>query len=949
MDDLVSEFLTETNESLEIIDVELVKFEQEPNNARILDNIFRLVHTIKGTCGFLGLPRLEALAHAAETVMGRFRDGVAVTPEAVTLILESIDQIKEIITILGETGQEPEGSDTDMIAKLEAMALEAPAPAAGNDIAAEAAAEAAAYAGDPEPVPAAMAESALLVQTLERELRPGEVSLDELERAFRETPGPETETAEAEAPQTVEDIAEETPPLAQNDSDSGKASANREGTESARGDTPVKSQTIRVAVDTLEHLITTVSELVLTRNQLLEIVRRHEDSEFKVPLQRLSNVTAELQEGVMKTRMQPIGNAWQKLPRIVRDLALELDKQIELEMVGAETELDRQVLELIKDPLTHMVRNSADHGLELPEQRKTAGKPKVGKVRLAAYHEGGHIIIEIADDGRGLDSARISKKLLEKGLVTEAELEKMSEAQIHRFIFNPGFSTAEKVTSVSGRGVGMDVVKTNIELIGGTVDVKSVQGEGSVFTIKIPLTLAIVSALIVESSGQRFAIPQLAVVELVHTGSGSATRIERIKDTPVLRLRDELLPLVGLSSVLGLPPKMRLVSDNEARANNEARDAGGTAAGTATGGSGDTKVNDTDGFIVVLQVGSHRFGIVVDAVFHTEEIVVKPMSSMLRSISAFSGNTILGDGSVIMIIDPNGIAKEVRTDVAAELERENPEDTAALRDETVSMLLFRAGSAAPKAVPLSLITRLEEIEVDRMEHANGRSLVQYRGRLMPLVHINDGVERRTEGSQPMIVFTDNGRSMGLVIDEVVDIVDDRLDIQIPSETPGILGSAVIRGSATEVLDVAHYLPMAFEDWFHRKETGAVPEDTRIMLIDDSPFFRNMIAPVLKSAGYRTIVCASAMEALQRLEAGEPVDVVVSDIEMPEMSGYELAERLSATGKFKNLPIVALSSLASPEAIERGRKAGFHDYVAKFDRTGLLESLKEMARPMGEAA
>ncbi|MCT8971773.1 hybrid sensor histidine kinase/response regulator [Microbaculum marinisediminis] len=961
MDDLVSEFLTETNESLEIIDVELVKFEQEPNNARILDNIFRLVHTIKGTCGFLGLPRLEALAHAAETVMGRFRDGVPVTPGAVTLILASIDRIKDIITVLGETGQEPEGSDTDMIARLEEMALEAPAPAAATAVPGDALAEAAAEACEPEPVLIETAEPALVVQTLERELRPGEVSLDELERAFRETPGPETETAEAEAPPTIEEEPEDVAPVAQNDSDRGKAPANREGNESARGDTPVKSQTIRVAVDTLEHLITTVSELVLTRNQLLEIVRRHEDSEFKVPLQRLSNVTAELQEGVMKTRMQPIGNAWQKLPRIVRDLALELDKQIELEMVGAETELDRQVLELIKDPLTHMVRNSADHGLELPEQRKTAGKPKVGKVRLAAYHEGGHIIIEIADDGRGLDSTKISKKLLEKGLVTEAELEKMSEAQIHRFIFNPGFSTAEKVTSVSGRGVGMDVVKTNIELIGGTVDVKSVQGEGSVFTIKIPLTLAIVSALIVESSGQRFAIPQLAVVELVHTGSGSATRIERIKDTPVLRLRDELLPLVGLSSVLGLPPKMRLVANNEAgadndvRADNEARDATGqTAAGTATDGRADTKVadtkvNDTDGFIVVLQVGSHRFGIVVDAVFHTEEIVVKPMSSMLRSIAAFSGNTILGDGSVIMIIDPNGIAKEVRTDVAAELERDSLEDTAALRDETVSMLLFRAGSAAPKAVPLSLITRLEEIEVDRMEHANGRSLVQYRGRLMPLVHVNDTVERRTEGSQPMIVFTDNGRSMGLVIDEVVDIVDDRLDIQIPSETPGILGSAVIRGSATEVIDVAHYLPMAFEDWFHRKETGAVPEDTRIMLIDDSPFFRNMIAPVLKSAGYRTIVCESAMEALQRLEAGEPVDVVVSDIEMPEMSGYELAERLSATGKFKDLPIVALSSLASPEAIERGRKAGFHDYVAKFDRTGLLESLKEMARPMGEAA
>jgi len=944
MDDLVSEFLTETNESLEIIDVELVKFEQEPNNARILDNIFRLVHTIKGTCGFLGLPRLEALAHAAETLMGRFRDGVPVTPVAVTLILESIDQIKEIIAVLAETGQEPEGEDTEIISKLEDMAMNGPATdgeAADGD-AETPAPEAAAADADAAAADDGNTEGTLVPQVLERELRPGEVSLDDLERAFQDAPGPEA----AKAPEPAAESAP-APAAKAAKPDAGNKRAKREEAEGARTEAPVTQQTIRVSVDTLEHLITTVSELVLTRNQLLEIVRRHEDSEFKVPLQRLSNVTAELQEGVMKTRMQPIGNAWQKLPRIVRDLALELDKQIELEMVGADTELDRQVLELIKDPLTHMVRNSADHGLEMPEQRRAANKPEVGKIRLAAYHEGGHIIIEIADDGRGLNSKKISEKLIERGLVSEAELEKMAEAQIHRHIFNPGFSTAEKVTSVSGRGVGMDVVKTNIELIGGTVDVKSVEGEGSVFMIKIPLTLAIVSALIVESSGQRFAIPQLAVVELVHTGSGSATQIERIKDTPVLRLRDELLPLVGLSSVLGLPAKeirSDKVFDNDN--SDEEEPAAKAEKGAA---AGEDAEDDTNGFIVVLQVGSHRFGIVVDAVFHTEEIVVKPMSSMLRGIAAFSGNTILGDGSVIMIIDPNGIAREVRTDVAAELERDNGEDHSASRDESISMLLFRAGSETPKAVPLSLITRLEEIDVDRIEHTNGRSLVQYRGRLMPLVYVNDAIERRSEGTQPMIVFTDSGRSMGLVIDEVVDIVDELLDIEIGSGQEGILGSAVIRGSATEILDVAHYLPMAFEDWFHRQDMGPVTDNVKVMLVDDSSFFRNMLTPVLKSAGYKTIVCSSAIEALNRLEAGEHIDVVVSDIEMPEMNGYELAERLTGSGRWKNMPVVALSSHADPDAIERGRKAGFHDYVAKFDRAGLLASLKEMAAPMGEAA
>src|SRR5713226_2223393 len=488
MDDLLREFLTETNESLDTVDNQLVRFEQDPNNAKILDNIFRLVHTIKGTCGFLGLPRLEALAHAAETLMGKFRDGMPVTGQAVTLILSSIDRIKEILGRLEATEAEPEGTDQDLIVKLEQMVER------GMQVTSAPAAPVASAA----PVKPAIAQGTLVPQVLQRQLRPGEVSLDELELAFRETatevaPPP----APAAAPEQRAASPKQTKPAVK------KTIAESETADSDR----VANQSIRVNVDTLEHLMTMVSELVLTRNQLLEISRRNEDTEFKVPLQRLSNVTAELQEGVMKTRMQPIGNAWQKLPRIVRDLSGELHKQIELEMHGADTELDRQVLDLIKDPLTHMVRNSADHGLETPAERAAAGKPEQGTIRLSAYHEGGHIIICIADNGRGLNTERIKAKAVASGLVSEADLEKMTEAQIHKFIFAPGFSTAAAVTSVSGRGVGMDVVRTNIDQIGGTIDIKSVAGEGSSVTIKIPLTLAIVSALIVEAAGDRFAIP----------------------------------------------------------------------------------------------------------------------------------------------------------------------------------------------------------------------------------------------------------------------------------------------------------------------------------------------------------------------------------------------------------------------------------------------------------
>jgi two-component system chemotaxis sensor kinase CheA len=748
----------------------------------------------------------------------------------------------------------------------------------------------------------------LVPQVLERPLRPGEVPLDDLERAFRETA-----TEVAPAPNQPAAAAKAAKPA------SPRTAASKSVVEfEVQEADKVANQSIRVNVDTLEHLMTMVSELVLTRNQLLEISRRNEDTEFKVPLQRLSNVTAELQEGVMKTRMQPIGNAWQKLPRIVRDLSSELHKQIELEMHGADTELDRQVLDLIKDPLTHMVRNSADHGLETPAERAAAGKPEQGTIRLSAYHEGGHIIICIADNGRGLNTERIKAKAVANGLVSEAELEKMTEAQIHKFIFAPGFSTAAAITSVSGRGVGMDVVRTNIDQIGGTIDVKSVAGEGSSVTIKIPLTLAIVSALIVEAAGDRFAIPQLSVVELVRARANSEHRIERIKDTAVLRLRNKLLPLMHLKKLLKIDD----------------------------GSSSDPE----NGFIVVTQVGSQTFGIVVDGVFHTEEIVVKPMSTKLRHIDMFSGNTILGDGAVIMIIDPNGIAKALGASGSAshEISDENAAQRASAAEQLTSLLVFRAGSAQPKAVPLGLVTRLEEIATDKIELSNGRYMVQYREQLMPLVQMN-GVSVQTSGAQPILVFADDRRSMGLVVDEIIDIVEEKLNIEVTGSEAGILGSAVIKGQATEVIDVGHFLPMAFADWFTRKEMNPATSAQSVLLVDDSAFFRNMLAPVLKAAGYRVRVAPNAQEGLTALRSGQSFDVVLTDIEMPDMNGFEFAETIRADAHLSSMPIIALSSMVSPAAIERGRQAGFHDYVAKFDRPGLIAALKEQTADLNRAA
>ena len=860
MDELLRDFLTETGESLDRVDAELVRFEQDPNNSDILGNIFRLVHTIKGTCGFLGLPRLETLTHAAESLMGKFRDGMPVTAEAVTLILSTIDRIKAILDELEAKQEEPAGDDADLIGRLAQMARREPPPSPP---------------ASPPPPP----------QT---------------------TASEKAETALADEPQD----AALPPDGDKTSSDGGERSVIEPADRLA-------NHSIRVSVDTLDRLMTTVSELVLTRNQLLEIVRRHEDSDFKVPLQRLSNVTAELQEGVMKTRMQPIGNAWQKLPRIVRDLCAELGKEIDLEMHGAETELDRQVLELVRDPLTHLVRNSADHGIEGPAERIAAGKSRNGTIRLSACHQGGHIIIEIADDGRGLDTARIKAKAIESGLASEADLAGRSEAEISNFIFAPGFSTAARVTSVSGRGVGMDVVRNNIEQIGGTVDLKSVAGAGTTFTIKIPLTLAIVSALVVEAAGERFAIPQVSVLELVRAGGAADHRIERIKDTPVLRLRNRLLPLLYLKEVFRL---------------------------------GDA--DHDSGFIVVIQVGSQVFGAVVDSVLHTEEIVIKPMSSKLRHIAVFSGTTILGDGSVIMIVDPNGVAQALgraaqTAQVAEAIELKQIEEGAA--GDKVALLVFRAGSQRPKAVPLSLVTRLEEIDCRRIEISDGRHLVQYRDQLMPLLRVDADGGLKSEGAQPILVFSDHGRSIGLAVDEIIDIVEDKLDIEVSGNRPGVLGYAVVKGSTTEIVDVGHFLPQAFADWFRHRGNAKAGSARKILLVDDSPFFRDMLAPLIKAAGYQVVPAGSAAEALTALRSGAAIDLVVTDIEMPDMDGFALAQAMRDMPAAAGIPIIALAAMVSDDTIERGRAAGFHDFVAKFDRPGLIAAIKEQSADFTRAA
>ena len=616
----------------------------------------------------------------------------------------------------------------------------------------------------------------------------------------------------------------------------------------------------------------------------------------------------------MKTRMQPVGAAWRKLPRIVRNAATDLGKKIELRLEGEATELDRQVLELIKDPLTHMVRNSCDHGLERPEVRKAAGKSEAGHITLSAYHEGGAIIIELSDDGAGLNTAKIRSKAVEKGLVSEADAASMSDVQVHRMIFAPGFSTAEKITNMSGRGVGMDVVKTNIEQIGGSIELSSEQGKGSRFRIKIPLTLAIVSALVLGASGQRFAAPQSSVLELVSVGEGAEHVIETINDAPVLRLRDDLLPLLSLSRLLGLPAALS-----------------GPDGGAPTGQQ----------FVAVMQVGGERFGLIVDQVHDTEEIVVKPLAVLLRGVRLYSGATILGDGSVVMILDPNGIA-DALGGVHRERQEQDSEETAhvALTNDT-RLIVFRGEEHDVKAAPLELVTRLEEIEVHRLERADGRRVVQFRGQLMPVMHIAGEHAYRAEGRQPLLVFVHDGATFGLAVNEIVDIVEDQLAIDLTADRPGVLGVAIIKGAATEVIDVGHYLSMFQGDW-RPTVRGALPKAS-ILLVEPSAFSRGLLTPLLQAAGYSVTVAATPQDARALAGRGARFDVVLADLDTDPEAAAAFAEELSNDPAWARSRPVAISR-------EPGAPVGrFVERLSKTDRSGLLSALEYVLRSRELAA
>jgi len=747
LDDIVKEFLVESYENLDQLDKDLMALEDAPDDRSRLSSIFRTIHTIKGTSGFLAFPKLEHITHVGENLLVRLRDGaLQLNAEITSGLLSMVDAVRSILGQIDSTGTEGEEAYETLVATLGRLKNgESAAPPASTNEQAEIEVEQVIRELSND-VAAAVAEST--TKSKKSKSSKSKTKVVSSEAAPTETPATVLKTIVEVAADHDDEHPAPAKPSAAVPAVKKEARPVDNG-EGGNGGGSAADSSVRIDVHLLDKLMNLVGELVLARNQIMQFSQGIEDAALAAASQRINLITTELQEGVMKTRMQPIRNAWSKLPRVVRDLSISCGKQVQVKMDGAETELDKTILEAIKDPLTHIVRNSVDHGIETAEVRKANGKSAEGTLWLRAYHEGGQVNIEIADDGAGINVDRVRQKAIEKGMITPEQAAAMPDRDAIQLILLPGFSTAAKVTNVSGRGVGMDVVKTNVEKIGGTLDIHSTMGQGTTLRIKIPLTLAIVPALIVTCDEDRYCIPQVSLLELVRLeGERARKDIELMHSVPVYRLRGQLLPLVFLDEELKLRPRR---SDDERRSCDV--------------------VN-----IVVLQAEDRQFGLVVDHINDTQEIVVKPLGQHLKGLATYAGSTIMGDGTVSLILDVLGIAQQSHV-LSAHGTRsliDNSDNRGEQNIMGISWLIVDPQDGTRAAIPLSSVSRLEEIRSESIEKTGRQQVVQYRGEIMPLVSLNDfgQVEPDEHGAISLVVYNDGRRNIGVVVGRIVDIVNE---------------------------------------------------------------------------------------------------------------------------------------------------------------------------------
>ncbi len=921
-DDILQAFIEESIEHLANIEQDLLAIEKKGTdiNEALVNKVFSTAHSIKSGAGFVGLTAIQKLAHVAEHVLGLILARKLVpAPEVVNALLLAAEELQHL---LDDTAASNGADISSHVATLNVLAAGVPQSEAEP-------AYSAALAPHPTPLPHSVASETM------PSAPPGELQVKATQSEPEAHPAQENQTPTSAEPET----------------------------------------SIRVSVSLLDQLMNLAGELVLSRNQLLQTISSGAAHEAEAVGQRIDLVTSELQGAIMLTRMQPIGNVLGKFPRVVRDLSKKLGKEVELTLIGKEVELDKTIIEAISDPLTHLVRNSVNHGIESPGERRTHGKDSRGSIVLKAYHAAGQVVIEISDDGRGIDGDQLAAAAVTKGLISAEQAKLMSAKERINLILLPGFSTAPKVTEVSGRGVGMDVVKTNLDQLGGTIEIDSVVGKGTSISIKLPLTLAIIPCQIIMTGDERYAIPQVNLEELLRIPAAQIKeRVERVGDAEVVRLRGTLLPLIRMADVLGIErtyydqnresirtDRRRNIADRRSRTSSLFTES--SEASTETTITTDHRDTTPDRRqspvsalnVVVVSAGILKYGLIVDSLLDSEEIVIKPLGRHLQNCQGYAGATIMGDGRIALILDVanlarmSGLTSLDGSKRAGELAREN-----LLRTQDLQALLtFRSSLEEQFGVPLGLVERVEKIKHSEIESIGGRRVLQYRGGSLPLVCVDDVASVYPLADQEnllVIVFRLMGRDVGLLASGPVDAIEVSVDIDATTlKQTGIMGSAIINGKTTMLVDIFELGRNVHPEWFAEAGSAGTDEDNQptVLIVDDSVFYRNQVRNSLEQAGFRILEGVDGIEALRVLEANiETISMVITDIEMPNMGGFELTRRIKDSTHFSHLPVIALTTRAAEEDVVRGKAAGVEEYLIKLDRERLVDCVRRYTHDSG---
>ena len=940
MDDMDEEvlqlFVEESREHLAGIEDDLLAMESMDGlDEDLVNRVFRTLHTIKGGAGFFDLIKLQNLAHSMENILDLIRKNeLQTTKIIVSSLLSGADTVASMVDNL-EASNDYDIADHlavfDGILKGEPVPEEA-APLVSDDVAAG---EEVAQEASVDPDPLTDEDSSPVIEQ--------EVAVSEPEAEVSAQVEP-TAKAVAEVPKSETPAAKATP---------AKAAGASTG-----------DQSIRVHLSLLDRLMELAGELVLTRNALIQSVETGDPALLQPAAKKVDAITSQLQRAIMSTRMQTIDIVFSKFRRIVRDLSGQLGKQINLEILGEDVELDKTIIEALGDPLTHLVRNSIDHGLETPAQRKAAGKPPFGQLRLHAFHEAGQVVIEVSDNGAGIDPQKIAGKAIEKGMVSEEEIARMSEKDIVRLIFQPGFSTAEEVTDISGRGVGMDVVRQNLAKVGGVADIESELGSGTTIRVKLPLTLAIIPSVLVGISTENFAIPQVNVVEMVGLAPDEIKgRIQHVGGVAMLRLRGELLPLIELSDFFGITQTYRDVENGSVnderrdrladRRENEEIDEATTElrSGVERRESAESSVN-----IVIVAAGAFKYGIRVDELHESAEIVVKPLGMHFRGSNEFSGATILGDGTVALILDVDGVrmlsgASESRQ-TEGDIRTRETEETQEV--DSCSILIIQHAEDEVYAVPLQLVARIERFSTSDLQDVGDRKAISYRGGILPLISLEGTVSSQAldvSGNEfYVIVYTVGNEEIGLMASDIRDIVDykDTIDNRTHKRA-GIAGSMIVNSEILQFLDMYGILELDDPEWTEHLIGGAEDTNLTVLLVEDSPFFQSQMKKEIEAAGFIVVTADDGLLGLEMLRTHPEVCMVLTDIEMPNMDGLEMVRAIKALPEYAGLPLVAVTSLAGAAAEQKGLDAGVDEYQIKLDREQLVDVCRRLAKPRAVSA